>query len=424
MRLKKTNSTITLTDMWKWNYIESTIHNVMKFFNYKETRPPILLSNEVIKKIYSAGENDEDLKNLVSKLFQIDSNEELSLRPDGTVTYLSQFKDWSEKDAINRIYYIGPMFRRDSANPQLSGQFHQFGAEALGSCSYIIDIEIIRLGLNIFKKFGLNDITLELSNFGCKECRPSYLTSLEKYWQKSQNQLCSRCSSDFITYKSEGGNCRKCASVWQESPSIMDFLCDSCIENFSQIKRALANLMIDFTVNPKLNMSFDYYNQVVFRYNIGTGKKAQYIGGGGRYDYLAQSITGKQLNAIGLSTNMEQLLSIMIKQNLLPHNSSPFSVFIMATHQDLEITLLQIVQELHDNEIKVVIGNTEPDYRKQSSIAESEGSALMVILDNKMIREGKTMINNLVKNHKEVINISDLLNHILRLKKALTNGKD
>lgn len=415
------NSNISLNEMWKWHYVENTIHNVMHFFNYKETRPPIIVSNEVIKNIYSSGDEKKDLDNLINKLFQIESEEGLSLRPDGTVTYLSEFADLSADVSINRIYYIGPMFRRSHKRQQPNGQFHQFGAEALGSSSYIIDVEIIRLGLNIFKKFGLSDVNLELSSFGCKKCRPPYLTDLEKYWKGNQESLCKKCSSDFTFYKSEGSECKKCQKSWQESPSILDYLCDSCTENFVLIKKALANLMITYQINPKMNMSFDYYNQIVFRYRKGKDKNAQYIGGGGRYDYLAQNITGKPLPAIGLSANVEELIALLDMNKLFPIPANVFKVFIMATHPDLEITLLQIIQELHENDINVIVGNTESDHRNQVKVAQNEESSLMIILDNIRIREGKATINNLVKNHREIIHIKDILNNVLRLKKALTN---
>ena len=420
MRQEDKNKNIHLTDMWKWHFVENIIHSVMNNFNYLETRPPILLSNEVIKKIYQSGDETRDMENLVSKLYQIKSEEDLSLRPDGTVTYLSEFLDLSTTNAINRIFYIGPMFRR-SANPQLNGQFHQFGAEALGSSSYIIDIEIIRLGLCILKKFGLSKISLELSNFGCQQCRPKYIDQLKKYWQKSKTDLCSECKNSFGKFRNEGIDCDHCHELWQESPSILDYLCDTCKDNFTLIKKALANLMISYSVNPYLNMSFDYYNQVVFRYRIGNGKKVQYIGGGGRYDTLAQSIIGKTLPAIGLSANIEELITMMDERKLFPQPAHTFKVYAIANHPDLEITLLQIVQELHDNEIKVIMGSTEEDYQNQSQLARDEGSSLMIILDNTRIREGKAIINNLVKNHQEIINIKDILSNIMRLKKALFN---
>ncbi len=418
---KNKHNIIPLTEMGKWNHIENTIHRVMSFFNYKEIRPSILLSNEIIKKIYRSGDKNKDFGNFISKLYQIDSEEEISLRPDGTVTYLSEFSEAPETDQIKRIYYIGPMFRRNLNNEKLSGQFHQFGAEVLGSSSYIADVEIIRLGMNIFKKFGLSDVCLELSDFGCEKCRPDYIKQLKEFWEESRESLCPECNSAFVKYKANAGSCVNCHEIWQKSPSILKYLCDNCQENFSLIKKALANLMINYTVNPKLDMSFDYYNKIVFKYRAGKAKKSPYIGGGGRYDYLAQSITGKALNAVGMSADIEELFGLLEKKKLFPQSSNPFKVYIMATHNDLEITLLQLVQELHDNEITVVIGRTGPYNRQQNEIALKEGVSSMVVLDDKMIREGKAMINDLVKKHREVINIRDISRNVLRLKKAMTD---
>ncbi|MBW6516219.1 MAG: ATP phosphoribosyltransferase regulatory subunit [Candidatus Cloacimonetes bacterium] len=415
------NNYIPLTDVWKWRFVEETIHSVMSFFNYNEARPPILISNDVIKKIYYSFSDKKGLDNLISKLYQIESEEKLSLRPDGTVTYLSQYKKLSDDRSINRIYYIGPMFHRSNSESASDGQFHQFGAEALGSSSYIIDVEVIRLGLNIFKKFGLTDVKLELSSFGCEVCRPSYIKELTHYWKGLDNKLCKKCSTDYTPYKIESADCKNCQNLWEKSPSIFDYLCKDCQENFGLIKRALANLMITYTINPKIKMNFEYYNQIVFRYRTVNNKKNHYIGSGGRYDYLAKSITGKVLPAIGLSSNTEELISLLEEKKLFPEQTNLFKVYIMATHLDLEITLLQIVQELHDNNIKVIIGTTESNYHNQLKVAQNDGSSLMIVIDNEMIREGKATIYNLVKNHKEIINISDILKNVLRLKKALSN---
>jgi len=423
--MKKNNTgrrNIPLNEMWKWYYVETTIHNVMKFFNYLETRPPILLSDDVVKKIYNSGDDKKDLDNLLSKLYRIDCDKGLNLRPDGTVTYLSEFQELSEGTSVNRIYYIGPMFRRSVNEPHKDGQFHQFGAEALGSDSYIIDIEIIRLGLHILKKFGLTDISVELGNFGCKECRPSFLKELKNYWNSSKQDLCNSCGDSFVQFIAESAECSTCKSIWQKSPSIFDFLCDACKENFRLIKRALSNLMINYTVKSRMKMNFDYYNRLVFRYSLTYARKTHYIGGGGRYDYLAQSITGKPLSAIGLSACIEELISILDKRNLFTEPENPFKVFVMATHPDLEITLLQLVQELHSNDISVIAGHTDKDSRNHIDTAISEGASVMIVLDDIRIRDGKATINNLVKEHSEIINLSAILTNVKRIQKSLSNN--
>jgi histidyl-tRNA synthetase len=414
-------SNIHIDDMWKWHYVENTINSVMHFFNYTETRPPILLSNEVIHKIYDVEGHNSDKSQ--DKLYQINSDEKLSLRPDGTVTYLSEFYSNDDLSGIKRIYYIGAMFRRNALDSFFNGQFHQFGAEVLGSDSYITDIEIIRLGLSIFKRFGLKNVKLEINGFGCDECRPIFMDKIRQFWDSVRSKLCTKCAEDHDYYLANADKCHKCKQFLKKSPVVNEFLCDQCYNNFTHIKKALANLMIDYTVNPHLKMNFDYYNQVVFQFIIDTDKGQIVLGGGGRYDNLAKSITGKDLPAIGFSSNIEVLISVLDEKNLFPIPENDFKVFVLASDHELEFTLLQIVQELHEHEIRVVVGKTDPNHLQQKKIASQEGCSIMIVLDDIIIREGKVIVHNLVKNYREDVDLKDIMISVLRLKKAISNNK-
>lgn len=410
---------IPLRDMWKWQYVEQVIHKVMSFFGYKEIRPPLFLSKEVIDKVYDKDHNIS----MQSSFYQIDSTENIFLRPDGTVTCLYNLLKNEEISDHTFVYYLGQMFRRSRRdNLENTGQFHQFGAEAIGSDSYVIDIETIRLGLNIFKNFGLSNLRLEINSYGCPDCRPVYLKKLHSYWVENHDNLCEDCCSSYSYFVNHSDKCSQCNTLWLKSPAIPNVLCPTCTQNFNHIKKTLANLMINFVVNPHLNMNFPYYNRLVFQYKILNKDEYKIIGSGGRYNNLVRMVTGNMYPAVGFSANIETLLAILEDKNLLPYPDKPFQVYVHTVNPDLETSLLQIVQELRDNEIIVIIGNSEQRSKVHLKTAQKEGCSLMITISNEAIREGKVQIENLAKKHKETINLRDILATITRLKKSLTNN--
>ncbi len=409
--------TIDIKDMWKWQHLEQVIHETMIFFNYQEIRPPMFLTQDIIDKVYDV----DKFTTIVDSFYRIGDEDDTYLRPDGTISYLTHlFGSNSVKDR-NLVYYVGPMFRKFGNPNDVNGQFHQFGAEAIGSDSYVTDIETIRLGLKIFRQFGLVNTQLEINSYGCPNCKHKFENKRYKYWQENEDKLCSECSKSYANFIRSAENCKKCNTLWLNSPIIFDECCDKCTENFNVIKKNLANLMCDFTVNPHLNMSFPYYDNIIFKYKVPYKKDYLMIGGGGRYNNLVKTLTGKDIPAIGFSANMEPIIAVMENDKLFPVRKKPFQVYILATSQELETSLLQIVQELRDNQIKVIIGPTTKNSSKLVSTAQNESCSIMVVINEDSIREGKVVVNDLVKKHQQAINLRDILPSINRLKKTLSN---
>lgn len=409
--------TINISEVWKWQYLERIVHSTMTFFNYQEIRPPMFLPQEIINKIYY----DEKTSALKDSFYRLEEEDDVYLRPDGTITYLNQlFKETGKQDT-DLVYYMGPMFIKDGNFNSSNGLFHQFGAEAIGSDSHVTDIETIRLGLNIFKQFGLANISLEINSYGCPPCKKEFENRRFNYWEQQSGKLCKECNKSYTHFMRNADSCKRCNSIWLDSPIIFDQWCDKCAENFNLVKKTLSNLMLDFTVNPHLNMNFPYYNNLIFKYKVPYKKDLQMIGGGGRYNNLVKTLTGNAMPAVGFSADMEPIIRIMEQEKLFPLEEKPFQVYIFAAKKELETSLLQIVQELRDNEIKVIIGPTTKNISKNVSAAQSESCSIMVIISEEAIREGKVIVNDLVKKHQQAINLRDILPTINRLKKTLSN---
>lgn len=174
----------------EWQYIEATVRRLMQTFNYHEIRTPIFEQTGLFTR--SIGE----LTDIVSKemyTFFDRSNESVTLRPEGTASALRAYiqNNLGEQEPLVKIYYIGPMFRQERPQAGRLRQFHQFGAEALGTSSPQLDVEMMVLPIEIYRQLGIEQFTLKINSVGCEKCRPPYKKLLQSELQKVFSKLSS-----------------------------------------------------------------------------------------------------------------------------------------------------------------------------------------------------------------------------------------
>jgi len=396
-------------DIHKWRQIEATIHDVMSLFDYEEVRPAILQDTDTLLR----GLTEITLEKTVlppEKYVITVSNEkrELSLRPEGTITLLNSSLSTKAQQEAQRVYYIGPMFRRLA--DQGCKEFIQLGAEALGVNCSLGDNEIMNLALRICRRLGLPNIQLEVGSFGCEKCRPSYVKVYKDHLDNHQSDLCDICRTD-LTILPECAN-ESCKSVYETSPMIKDYLCPDCMADLQQIQRTLSNLMIPYTTNHRLYKNFDYYNRTVFTISSTYNDQLYLLGGGGRYDCLSKRIIGKELPSIGFALDLDTVFSLMKEAKLFRIEQPPFKVYLYSQTPTLELMLAQIRQELHSQNFSTVIGNTGADLNKESKQARKKACSVICVLREDSVLNGKVLITNLNKDHQESVNLRDILNHL------------
>jgi histidyl-tRNA synthetase len=410
-------------DVWKWKYMESQIEQVLNLFNYREIRLSVLQDNEVLYKGVTAlldTEEAGEITDQIISLNQPDSNVSLlSLRPEGTINVLNHVANSMPIDKIHRLYYHGNMFRKDEQHRP--HEFYQLGVELLGSESILSENEVISLGVRICKQLGLKDAKLEINSFGCETCRPQYFSAMRKFLAENKDEYCASCFEALNHNPFHPTDCLKdnCMHSAKQGPAIHEFLCKKCIANFDKVKKIQANLGIEYVVNHNLVKNFSYYNETVFNFVLKTNGHSEIIGGGGRYDYLSGRITGKKIPAVGFYFDLDLVYKVMTARNLFLEPASVFKVYISPQSENLEIMLLQIVQELHENEIPTVISTDISTTEKDTENAVRNGCSLMIILRDDNLRDGKVLVKNLMKEKQEYIPLSDLLREIEMFRKAV-----
>jgi len=409
--------------VWKWKLLEQKVAQVLSLHDYQEIRLSVLQDYGVIHEGITALMQEDEAAEAAEGIINLSQPNGdvslLTLRPEGTISVLHHTAKIIKDRDVHRFYYMGPMFRKGKES--IPSEFHQLGVEMLGSDSVISENEVISLGVKICQQLGLKDVKLQLNSFGCQDCRVQFFEDMRTYLKEHETELCAACFKKLYTNPFADTGCKdvQCAKAIGEGPKIMDYLCPNCRKNFSKVKKIQANLAHQYTVNPKLFKNFAYYNETVFDFVIQKNGGEQVIGGGGRYDYLSRMITGKNIPAVGFYLNMDSIFEVMDRRELFTPLGKDFSVYISTQSEDLEMMLLQIAQELHENNIKTLLSTEKHSITEDVALASKAKCELMLVIRDENVREGKILMRNLSKEHQDYIKLDGIIDAILLARKSL-----
>jgi histidyl-tRNA synthetase len=403
--------------------MESQLEEVLSLFNYREMKLSVLQDYETLNRGITALLDVQDTQEIISRLINLETAgpdaEKLSLRPEGTINVLNHVATRLQDDKIHRIFYQGPMFRRTEQNQPL--EFNQLGVELLGSDSILSENEVIGLGMRICHHLGLKDAWLDISSFGCNTCRPVYFQALRVWLDEHKEGFCRDCYDSLYHNPLQSTQCsdEKCLLLIGQSPAIQDHLCPKCQANFTRVRKIQANLGNSYKVNPHLVKNFSYYNETVFNFMLQTNGKAEIIGGGGRYDYLSNRVTGRQIPAVGFYFDLDLIHHILTARGLFHAAPKAFRVYVCSQSAELEIMTLQVVQELHQQNISTLISSDLAGTDQDTDNAVRNECQAMIILRSDNIREGRVLLKNLVKENQVYVSLSELVPEIELIRKTV-----
>jgi histidyl-tRNA synthetase len=293
-----------------WQRAEAAIHSVMHSYNYSEIRTPIFEQTALFAR--SIGE----LTDIVSKemyTFKDRSDESLTLKPEETASVLRAYiqHGLGEQAPLTKVYYIGPMFRQERPQAGRLRQFHQFGAEAVGSSSPHLDVEMMLIALDIYRNMGIQQFSLAINSVGCEKCRPAYKQKLVQELRKIHDRLSPESQARVgqnplrvLDSKNERDQ-----QLTKHAPLMKDHLCTECGEHFVQVQALLKATRTPFKIDGRLVRGLDYYTKTVFEFISGELGAQNAVGGGGRFDNLVEEIGGPaQTAAIGFGLGLERLM--------------------------------------------------------------------------------------------------------------------
>jgi len=314
----------------QWVALETLIRETMRVYNFKELRTPVFEKTE----LFARGIGQ--LTDIVSKemyTFFDRGNKQLTLKPEMTAPIMRAYLENKlyAKSPVNKFFYIAPLFRQENPQAGRLRQFHQFGAETLGTAYPEADAEMIDLALNIYRRAGLENLNLRINSVGDVTCRLPYKKLLQDYIRPNLHLYCQDCQRRFDDNPLRILDCKKetCSALNQKAPRLVDHLCEECHTHYHRLKQHLDALQISYDEDPYLVRGLDYYTRTVFEITSEALGAQNAICGGGRYDLLAEELGGQPTPAVGFASGIERLLLIARHQNLHLAPAQRLDVFII-----------------------------------------------------------------------------------------------
>ena len=341
------------SEVQTWQWVEGVARSVFGTYGYQEIRTPIFESTDLF--VRGVG----DTTDIVEKemyTFKDRGNRSVSLRPEGTASVVRAMLQNRLMDgaSVLKFYYIGQMFRYDRPQAGRYREFWQVGIEAFGVDSPAIDAEIIAAGQQFFSTLGIKDLTLHLNSIGDPACRPTYMEDLKAYAKEHLDELCGKCYARHERNPMRILDCKEssCRAVVANAPLLSNYLCDACRENFDMVKRYLDELEIDYHEDPYIVRGLDYYSRTAFEFTAGGLGAQNAIGGGGRYDYLAEEIGGATTPGIGFALGMDRIMMALEAQNVTVPTAAPVDVYLTVLGDAAMPVAMKLAQDLRQNGVK------------------------------------------------------------------------
>jgi histidyl-tRNA synthetase len=302
-----------------WNQVEAVTREVFRVYNYQEIRTPILEETA----LFARGVGEET--DIVSKemyTFEDRDGSSLTLRPEATASVMRAYIEHhlDQKPGLQKLYYIGPMFRRERPQKGRFRQFYQIGAEAIGSESPMVDAEVIEMVIDLLRRAGLTGFKLLLNSVGDQNCRPQYVVLLKEKLREVASRLCDDCQRRAETNPLRVLDCKvpEDQAIVNALPSIQDHLCEPCRSHFGAVRANLDDRGISYEIQPRMVRGLDYYMRTTFEIVHGSLGAQNSVLGGGRYDGLAEAL-GSRVHSPGIGFSIgEDRLVMSLEQAAQP----------------------------------------------------------------------------------------------------------
>ncbi len=400
-----------------WRHIEDTAIALFQSFGFKEIRLPIVEKAELFQR--SIGE----LTDIVEKemyTFAGSKEELITLRPEATASVVRSYiqQKLYAKEPIQKLYTIGPMFRRERPQKGRYRQFYQINAEVFGIASPYIDAQLIFMLWTFFERLEISGLSVQLNSLGCPACRPTFKEALSSFLASKAESLCKDCVRRQDKNPLRVLDCKvpSCQEAIEEAPSMKDYLCDACAQHFNAVQSALSSQQIPFELNPRLVRGLDYYTRTAFEIQTNALGAQNAIAGGGRYDMLVKMLDGPAQPAIGFAIGLDRLAALVMQGQ--PGKELAPDIFIAALGEETREKTFEWSCALSKEGIRTEIDFSDKSLKALLKRANRINAANVMIVGTREIEAGAVLLRNMESKEQVTIPIDGMVNHI---KKYLIN---
>jgi histidyl-tRNA synthetase len=346
-------------------YVEDTIKKLIRNYNYDYIRTPHFEASELFHR--TVGE-DTDIVSKETYDFLDRGNRQMTLRPEGTagvVRSLIENKLYAEKPLPIKVWYYGSMFRYERPQAGRFREFTQFGVEAFGSKSPMLDAEVISIPVNLYKSLGLKGLKVKINALGDSESRNKYKEALKEYFKPYLADLGSDCKVRYEKNILRILDCKvdRDMDIFKTIPKISSYLNEESINYFNDVKAYLETMNFAYEVDENLVRGLDYYTGMVFEISadIASFGSNNVLCGGGRYDKLVGNLGGPDMEGVGFGIGVERLMLALEAENLMPDLDDGTDIYIIPLSTNQNKYALALNNLFRNNNLK-----SEIDYLERS----------------------------------------------------------
>jgi len=399
------------------NFIETQLRNTFSKFNYREIRTPTFEKTELFKR--GIGE----VTDIVSKEMYSFNENEFTLKPEMTASVIRAYLENSlyNESPLKKLFYITNNFRRERPQAGRFREFSQFGAEAIGSEDYTIDVEMILLADTILKSFGIENTVVKINTIGSLLEREVYLEEFKNYLSKYKDELSADSQIRFeknplriLDTKNE-----RDIEIIKDAPVLYEYLTEDTKNFFENVLINLKSFNINYQIDYKLVRGIDYYTSTAFEFISDSLGAQSTVIGGGRYDVLVEQLGGKPTPAIGFAAGIERLFMILESNNFKFPDEEQIKLYIVSMGEESKIFALNLIKELRTSGIKCETDFLNRSVKSQMKEANKLNVKYVIVIGDEELKSKSVKLKNMSDSFETEIKLSDNSDDINKLKDIL-----
>ncbi len=368
-------------------------------FGYDLMIGPLFEATEVFAR--GVGESSEVVQKQMYT-FEDKGGRSLTLRPEGTAPVVRAYLEAGLTGTL-KTAYAGPMFRYEQPQAGRRRQFFQVGVEYLGTEAPEADAEVIELGYRYLADVRVPGLEVQLNSIGDAACRPRYLKELTSYLEERRAELCEDSRQRLDTNPMRVLDCKVCAPKLDDAPAPVDFLCEACTSHYRAVRNLLEEGGVPFVQAPRLVRGLDYYVRTAFEY-VATGLDVAQnaVGGGGRYDGLAELLGGRPVPGVGFALGIDRMVLSLGETDEV----AALDVFVVVA-TDRRPEARRLVGSLRLAGLRADLEPDQKSVKAQFRAANRRSAAGVVIVGDEW-SEGKVVARDMATGHQEIIGIEEV----------------
>ena len=393
-----------------WRHIENIARKMFSLFNYEEINIPIFEQTSLFQRGIGT---ETDIVSKEMYTFEDKGGDSITLRPEATASICRAYVQHAlyNKQKLNKLFFIGPMFRYERPQSGRLRQFHQIDAEAIGSKDPAIDAEMIILLMNFLKSAGLKDLHLQINNLGDLKSREDYSVELKKFLLEKGSSLDTDIKdrikkNPFRFLDSKNPQHQELIEL---APTNENFLDTDSLEHMDSVKSYLDSSNIPFTYNQRLVRGLDYYCLTVFEITSDNLGAQNAVCGGGRYDKLVEELGGPETPAIGFAIGIERLMQLVSESTIeeSSHTKNP-EVFIISLGTEPMSLSFKISNQLRENGIRTELSFDGGSMKNQMKKANRSNAKFALIIGEDELSNNSAILRNMNDSSQEEITLAGI----------------